>query len=148
MGTSNAGFKHASAPHRNIVRCADIVDSLGLGKAADSAGFDVDNAAGANLNGLRGIASVMDGFVETNGGSQQRLQAGVIVNVVVPERLLDHQEIELIELSQMLDLIQRVSGIGVATQDDFRPAGTNTFEYIDVPARFHFDFNAQITGCQ
>ena len=40
----------------------------------------------------------------------------MIVDVVVPQRLLDHQQVELIELLQMLDLVQRVGGIGVATE--------------------------------
>ena len=65
-------------------------------------------------SGNRGSAGADDRLVETNGGAQFFLQAGVVKNVVVPERLFDHQQVELIEGAQVLDLIERVGGVGVA----------------------------------
>ena len=76
------------------------------------------------------------------------LQARVIVDVVVPQRLLDHQQIELVELAQVLDLIERVGGIGVATQRDVGPARADAFEHVHVPAGLDFDFDAAVSGGQ
>ena len=49
------------------------------------------------------IAGVVDGFVQADRGPQLLLQAGVVVDVVVPQRLLDHQQIELVELAQVFE---------------------------------------------
>src|SRR5438270_4690621 len=72
----------------------------------------------------------------------------MVVNIVVPKRLLDHQQIELVEFAQVLDLIQRIGGIRIATQDDVRPARANLFENIDIPSRLHLDLDASVTGSQ
>src|ERR1700691_1075599 len=70
----------------------------------------------------------------------------MVVDVVVPKWLLDHEQIELVELAQMLDLIESIGGVGIATQSDVRPARANAFQNIEVPAGFHLHLNAAITG--
>src|ERR1700722_3187701 len=72
----------------------------------------------------------------------------MVVDVVVPKRLLYHQQVELVELTQVLDLIEGVGGIGIATQGDLRPAGANTLQNVEVPARLHLDLDAAIAGGQ
>ena len=41
--------------------------------AADAAQLDVDNAAGSQFNRRDGVASVVNAFVQANGGLQLRL---------------------------------------------------------------------------
>jgi hypothetical protein len=94
------------------------------------------------------LARVDDGLVEANRGAQFFLQAGVIEDVVVPKRLLDHQQVELIEAPQVFDLIERVGGVGVAAQRDIGPARADFLQHIDIPARLHFHLDAAVTGGQ
>ena len=49
-----------------------------------------------------------------------RLQLGVIDDVVVAERLLDHHQVELVQPSQMVDVGERVGGVCVRHQLDLR----------------------------
>ena len=49
-----------------------------------------------------------------------RLQHGVIDDVVVRQRLLDHHEVEIVQLLEMIGVLQRVGRIGVRHQLDGR----------------------------
>ena len=57
-----------------------------------------------------------DRLVKADCSAQLSLKAGVVINFVVPKGLLYHQQIELVELTQMLDLIERVSRVRIAAQ--------------------------------
>ena len=59
------------------------------------------------------------------GRRQLCLQARVIDDVIVTERLLDHHQLELVEPAQMVDVGQRVRGVGVGHQLDLREALAN-----------------------
>ena len=63
----------------------------GFGESAHSTDFNVDNAAGGEIQRPGRITRVADGFIQTDGGSQFVLQPGVVVDVVMPQWLLDHQ---------------------------------------------------------
>ena len=92
------------------------------------------------------LAHADDGFIKADRGAQFFLQARVIVDVVVPQWLLDHEQIELVELAQVLDLIERVGRVGVTTERDIGPARADAFEHIQIPARLDFDLDAAIAG--
>jgi hypothetical protein len=94
-------------------------------EASDAPNLDIDDAARADLDGLGSMTGVANGFVQTNCSTQFRLQLGVIEDIVVPQGLLNHQQIELVELAQMFDLIQGVRGVGVAAQQNIWPARTD-----------------------
>ena len=64
----------------------------------------------------------------------------------MPQGLLDHQKIELVKFAQVFDFIQRVSGVGVTTEHDFRPAGANALQHIYIPARLDFYLDSAISG--
>src|SRR6266496_6046209 len=87
-----------------------------------------------------------DGFVQTDGGLDLSLQLCMEENVIVPERLLDHQQVEIVELSQMSKVREAVRGIRVTTKDDPGPALADFFEYINVPAGFYLDLDSLISG--
>src|SRR5579859_5338471 len=146
MGAANAGFEHATAPHGDVVVAADIMNFDGFGESADASDFSVDDAACAALKGKGGGAGVHDRFVEADRSAQFFLQTRVVVDVVVPKRLLDHQQIELIEEPEVLDLIEGVGGVRVATEGDVGPARADAFENVDVPAGLDFDFDATVAG--
>src|ERR1700730_880604 len=45
VSTSNAGFKHAAAPDRNLLAVADIMNLSCFRKSSDAADFDVNDTA-------------------------------------------------------------------------------------------------------
>ena len=97
---ADARFQHAAAPHRNAGGLRDIVHALRFGEAAHAAQLDIDDAAGAQSDRLLGVMRGADAFVQADGRLQLRLQLGVIDDVVVRQRLLDHHQVELVELLQ------------------------------------------------
>src|SRR5580704_4434630 len=115
MGASDARFEHAAAPDRNLLGVADVVNLLGFAESSYTSNFDIDEAACAGLDRNGRSAGADDRLIEANGGAQLLLQPGVIENVVIPERLLDHQQIELIEGPEMFDLIECVRRVRVTT---------------------------------
>ncbi len=84
-------------------------------------------------------------FVQADGGIQTLLQHGVKVEVVRPQRLLDHEQLELIEAGQMVGVPQAVGGVGIAAQQNIRPALANCFEHLHVPTRLALQLDSLIT---
>src|SRR5579863_2350942 len=101
MRAADPGFQHPATPDRNLLLPANVVNLARFGEAADPADFDIDNAAGSGFQSNRRRASADDGLVEAKRSAQFSLQAGMIENVIVPERLLNHQQVELIEGPQV-----------------------------------------------
>ena len=89
-------------PHHTGMPCGlrDIVDALGFGEAAHAAELDVDDAAGVHRDGLLGVMRRADAFVETDRRFELGLQLGVIDDLVVRQRLLDHHQIEFVQAFQ------------------------------------------------
>ena len=63
--------------------------------------------ADAQFQRCLGVARAADGFVEADRGLQPLLQAGVEVEVVAPQGLLDHQQLEGLELLQVIEVVAR-----------------------------------------
>src|SRR6185437_15941935 len=143
-----ARFQHAAAPDRNIVVASDVMDGDGLTEAAHAPNLYIDDAAGAQFKRGTSIAASVNGFIKADAGFELPLELGVEIKVVVPKGLLDHEQPELVELPEVLNLLQRISGIGVAAQKNGRPALADAAENINVPARFAFDLDAAIAGVQ
>src|SRR5574340_382546 len=71
-------------------------------------------AACAHGDGLFGMVRRADAFVEADERLQMFLQFGMVDDVVMAERLLDHHEVELVQLLQVVDVGQGVGGVGVS----------------------------------
>ncbi len=93
----DARLQHAAAPHGNAAFLRRIVHRDGFGKSAHAAELDVDDLARLHLDRRQRIATVANGFIEADRRIRALLQHGVVVEVVVPEWLLDHEQIKLIE---------------------------------------------------
>ena len=113
MRASDTGLQHPAAPHRNAGRLRHIVDALRLGEPAHAPQLNIDDAAGAHLNGLLGVVRGANTLVEANGGLQLGLQLRVVDDVVVRQRLFDHHQVVVVQLAQMVDIGKRVGGIRV-----------------------------------
>src|SRR4030088_3292525 len=118
MRPADPRFQHPTAPHRDFLRLADVVDLLCFGEPAHSPDFDIDNSASATLDGKRCTTRMNDRLVKADCSAQLSLQAGVVINFVAPQGFLYHQQTELVDLTQMLDFIERVSRVRIAAQYD------------------------------
>src|SRR5277367_1894909 len=116
----DAGFEHTPAPYRNAPFLRRIVNRDGLAEAADAAVLDVDDAAGFHFDCGQRVAAVADRLIETDGRTNPLLQHRVEVEVIRPKWLLNHQQIETIEVHLLLDLIHTVGGIRIHAQQDIR----------------------------
>ena len=98
VGLAHARLQHGAHPDGNAGVLADVVNLLGLAQAAEARHFHVDDAAAPQLDGLAGIVGGVDGLVQADGCLHLRLEAPVPDDVIVLERLLDHDEVELVQL--------------------------------------------------
>src|SRR5438128_12437938 len=127
VSAANAGFEHASTPHRQVMALAEIVNLLGLAKSSHAADFDIHDPASSGFDGSGTIAGVTNGFIEADRSVQFTLKPCVVIDVIIPERLFDHEQVELIEFAKMINIIERVGRIGITTEQAIAPARVNTF---------------------
>src|SRR5271169_4204836 len=97
MGAADARLEHASAPYRDAAFLRRIVYGDGLGESTDASQLEVDDLARLHLDGGQRITAVANGFVEADGCLQALLEHGMVVEIVVPQRLLDHEQIESVK---------------------------------------------------
>ena len=71
---------------------------------------------------------------------------GVIDDVVVGERLLDHHQVEVVELLEMGGVGQRVGGVGVGHELDAGEALAHAADDVDVPAGLDLHLDALVAG--
>src|SRR5271170_1176085 len=145
---ADAGFQHASAPHGDGFLLAEIVNPVCGGVAANAAQFHIDDFAGAGFDGGAGVLDVVDALVEADGRFQLALQRGVRIDVVVAQRLFDHDQVEGVELFQVRRVFEAIGGIGVHHQADAREFFTQRARGRDVVARLDFNFDALVAGGQ
>ena len=99
MRAADARFEHAAAPYGNAMFLTDIVDALGFGESAHAAEFDVDDSAG--LDSIAARHDAPSGCTRRGRWAFRfALELGVIDDVIVSERLLDHHQVEVVELLQ------------------------------------------------
>src|SRR6266852_9115919 len=100
MHAADSGLEHADAPDWNLLRLAQVVDAPRRGVAADAAELDVDDPAGAQLDGRAGVLVGVDAFIEANRSIEFALQFCVAVEVVPAERLRDNHQVIGLEALQ------------------------------------------------
>ena len=105
----DARLEHAAAPHRHRGGAARRFHLARHREAADPAHLDVDDAACPQLQGEARVLGAADRFVEAHRSPQLPLQDGVVADVVPRERLLDHHQVEGVELLQVCGVAERGS---------------------------------------
>ncbi len=123
---TDAGFQHTATPDRDGFGLAEIVDSARGGVTANAAESHIDDFAGGDFNGGAGVFDIVDAFVETDRRFELALQGGVGVDIVIAERLLDHDEEKLIEMLERSSASSEAvsPGIGVHHQTKARESLT------------------------
>jgi len=120
------------------------VDAPRLEVAADAAGLDVDDRAGAQLNcigrGLRGS----DRLVKADRCANHLGQLSMREHLLFRQRLLDEQELEGIQLGEVLCMPDRVGGVGVDLQRHIPKALAHRPYRLHVPPRFDLELDAPV----
>src|SRR5690242_459743 len=116
MRTPDATLEHAAAPDWNIVCLCHIVNGNRFAEATHASDFDVDDSAGAQFNRSSSATRMVNRLVETDARLQCLLQAGVKIKIIVPQRLLDHEQVETIELFEVIEIFERISGVSITTE--------------------------------
>ena len=93
-----------------------------------------------------GVGAGVDRLVEADRRAQRALQRRVIDQVVLGERLLDHQQVEGVERGERGRVRQPVGGVGVDHQRQRRPAFADAGDDLGVPARLDLDLHALVAG--
>jgi len=138
VGAADAGFEHATAPDGNVFGLAKIVDAARFVVTTDAAEFNVDDFAGTEGSSGFGLFVGVDALVEADGRLQRFLNFDVAEEVVPAERLLDHHEIEGVELFEQAEIFLAVRGIGVDRKFNTRKILTNALDYGEILAGFNF----------
>ena len=77
-------------------------------KTTNPAEFDIDDAAGTQANRSQRLFFGVNAFVEADGRYELVLEFDMRKKIVPPKRLLDHHEIEVIELLKKRSVSERV----------------------------------------
>src|SRR5262245_32854787 len=94
------------------------MDAARLEVAADPTCLDVDDAARSERDRRFRYACRGDRLVEADRGTHDLRDLGVPEDVLFGKRLLDQQEIELVERREGLDVIDGICSIGVDLKRD------------------------------
>src|ERR1019366_3341727 len=101
MRPANPEFEHSAAPDWNLLRFAEVVDAARGRIPSHAPELDIDDAAGAQLDGRPRVLLGMDAFIEANRRVELALQFGMAVQIIPSERLLDHHQVIRIQTFQV-----------------------------------------------
>ena len=102
-----------------------VVDSPRLGPAAHACRLDVEDVARLQGYGRARVVQRRDALVQAEGRGDLRAQPAVIVDVLIAERLLQHEQVERVERLQRGGVGQGVGGVGVEHQRDVGELGAH-----------------------
>src|SRR5690349_4648162 len=114
--------------------------------AAHPSQFDVNDLAGAEFNGLSGVLSAVDGFIQADRRLQLALELHVVHHVVPTERLLNHHQTEAVQQFEMLDVGESIRRVRVSHQLDVWKLTANQIQDLDVPAGPDLHLNALVSS--
>ena len=72
----------------------------------------------------------------------------MLVNVIVPQRLLNHQQVQVVHLRQMIRVCQRVRAVRVQHQRNVGQGSPYPARQFHVPARLNLQLDAAVALCQ
>ena len=121
------------------------MDAHGFEVAADPPGLDVDDLGGAELDRVDRGLHRHDRLVEADRRRRRAGQLGVPEDVLLRQRLLDQQQVELVELAEVGDVVARVGRVGVDLE---RHVGADQVadqaHRLDVPTGLDLELDAHV----
>ena len=137
-------FVHAPRPDPDAAPRRVVGDPHRLEQAADPSLFHVDDAAGADRDGRGRVGEAVDGLVEANRRLHRSLKRGMLDDVAVGQRLLDHHQVELVEPPQVVRVLERIVAIRVNHERDFRESVPHGADPLDVLALLDLHLDAVV----
>src|SRR5688572_31097307 len=125
---------------------ANVMYLLGFGVSGNAPQLNVDDPARARINGLAGVFGIENRLIQADGSLNGLLKLDVIDDVVPGQRLLNHQQLELVQPFEEVDVSQRVCGIRVAHQEDGWKLPPHLSHDVQVPTRLDLDLDTLIPG--
>ena len=96
-GPSDTGLEHPTAPDRDTLRPAQVMDEDSLAQPAHPSGFDVYNLAGVHLESRAGMLQAEDAFIQADGCVKLFLKLVMIPEIILIQRLFDQQQFQTIQ---------------------------------------------------
>ena len=113
---AESGLEHPTAPHGHAVDLAHVVHPLGLEVPANASGLDVDDRCRTQRDRVGRALGRHDRLVEADRGLHLLGEECVVPEVVGGQRLLDEQEPERVELSEVFGVLEHVRRVRVDLQ--------------------------------
>ena len=148
VGPADPRLEHSAAPEGHPALDAEVVDAQGLAVAAHPADLHVDDAAGADVEGLAGPVVARDALVEADRGAHGLLQGRVVHEVVVGQGLLDHEEVVGVEPAEVPGVGQGVGRVGVDREQDLGVPLADLSHHGHVGARLDLELDAAIAEAE
>src|SRR2546426_4114694 len=134
MRASDPGLQHSTTPNRNSALTASIVHGARFPVATDAAEFDIDDLASTDLYCFPCIVSGMDRFIKADWSLDLLLKLGMVDDVFVMERLLEHHHVVSIHPFENVDIRQRISRVRVAHEPNVRKCRPHLPDHVHIPA--------------
>jgi hypothetical protein len=124
------------------------MDGNGVGEPADPADLQIDPAPGVDLDGLARLVERHDAFVEAQGRLQLALQTGVIDQVIVGKRLLDHDETAVVQFAKQRQVVECETAVAVDMHGGFGEALAQRADRLRPHAGAELQLDAGKTGVE
>jgi hypothetical protein len=124
------------------------VYALCLEQASEPAYFNVDHAGAAEIQRLAGILGRVNTLIQADRRFKFTLKLGVVDDVVVRQGLLDHEQVELIQITQRIYVTQCVGRVRVGHQWHIGEAPADDCDHINVVAGCDFELDPAVSFFQ
>jgi hypothetical protein len=141
---ADTGLEHPAAPDRHAEGAAGVVDAHGLEETPHPSLLDVHDPTGAQIDRGSSVCRRADRLVQAQVGSDLPLQRSMFDEIVVVERLLDHEQVEGVEGAEDLDVLERVRGVRIDRQQDVRVRRAHGPDALDVRARLELELDPPV----
>lgn len=121
-----------------------IVSLFSGPKPSHALHLDIKNPPAPKPDDATDGIQAVGGLIQTNWSAKTALKLRVFLKGVSRQRLLDHHELELIELVKNAFLIQSVGSVRVGHQRDIAEALADAAHQFHVAARLDLDFDAPV----
>ena len=127
---------------------AEVVDGLRRAEPADPLDLEVDDPPGTALDRLGGPFQALGRLVEADRRVDGPLQVGQAVEVVGGHRLLDHQQVVLVELAEDVEIGGGIGTVGVDHRAGCRRYAGGPPGRARCPGRADLDLDPAIAGLE
>src|ERR1039457_4988419 len=125
MGATDSGLEHSSTPNRNRVFPAHVMYLPCAAVPSDPSQLDIDNAIRPQLNGSISMSGIGDALIKTDRCANHALQLCMGVDLIPLQRLLNHQQVELIKSLQVSAVTEIIRGVGIDREEKVRKLPSN-----------------------